>query len=269
MSGFTKLVSEIITSSIWSETDSVRIVWITILALKDADGFVAASYSGLANAARESVEDTRKAVAVLESPDPDSRSAEFDGRRIEKVDGGWIVLNSEKYRDKQRTETRRAYMREFMARKRAMLAEKTNKTLTDANPSVSVYASSSDSVVQEGVKGENSLPYTLKDCQAAAVSVGVPDSMAQEFYTYYAARGFILGTGQRIVSLPHALAGWKANQPSRGKSQGRHDPTLEQTIAQSNRIEEEIRKRKESIEAERRKKPQLVEEYVIPKEPKP
>ncbi len=99
MSGYTKLFSEIITSSIWSEDDKTRIVWITILALKDKEGFVAAALPGLANAARVSLEECIKAVTKLESPDEYSRSQEEKGRRIKKVDGGWQVVNHFKYRD--------------------------------------------------------------------------------------------------------------------------------------------------------------------------
>jgi hypothetical protein len=113
------------------------------------------------------------------------------------------------------------------------------------------------------------LRYSLEDCHKAAEGIGVAPDMIEAFFVHYAAVDFVDGAGRPIKSLHHALQKWKITQPSHGKSQGRHDPTLEQTIAQSNRIEEEIRKRKESIEAERRKKPQLVEEYVIPKESKP
>ena len=38
MSGFTKLVPEIVMSSIWNESPEVRCVWITMLAIKDENG---------------------------------------------------------------------------------------------------------------------------------------------------------------------------------------------------------------------------------------
>ena len=38
MSGFTKLVPEIVLSSIWNESPEVRCVWITMLAIKDENG---------------------------------------------------------------------------------------------------------------------------------------------------------------------------------------------------------------------------------------
>jgi hypothetical protein len=35
----------------------------------------------------------------LSSPDPYSRSSEHNGRRVQKVEGGYVVLNYERYRD--------------------------------------------------------------------------------------------------------------------------------------------------------------------------
>jgi hypothetical protein len=147
--GFTKLFSSILTSSIWSEDDKTRILWITILALTDQDGYCAASIPGLANMARLSMEDTQRALAKLESPDAFSRTASNEGRRLQKIDGGWLVLNHGMYRDRERVERRREYMRELMAKKRNPLAaNEANKLLTTANLSASV------SGIQEGMQGE-------------------------------------------------------------------------------------------------------------------
>ena len=52
MSGYTKLHSNIIHSTIWRAPNHVRLVWITMLALCDRDGVVEASVPGLADAAR-------------------------------------------------------------------------------------------------------------------------------------------------------------------------------------------------------------------------
>ena len=101
MPGFTKLHSTIINSSVWDESDSVRIVWITLLAMADASGFVESSLGGLAHQARKPKEETTHALAVLESPDADSKNPDHEGRRIKKVEGGWLLLNYAIYRDKQ------------------------------------------------------------------------------------------------------------------------------------------------------------------------
>jgi len=129
MSGYSKLFSEIVTSSIWSEDDKTRIVWITLLALKDKDGYVPASVPGLANAARVSVEACAEAIAKLEAPDKYSRSKENNGRRIEPVDGGWTVLNHQKYRDYLSKDSENIAARERMRRMRER-----NKGVTPETP---------------------------------------------------------------------------------------------------------------------------------------
>jgi hypothetical protein len=110
-SGFTKLFSSIVTSSIWGEDDKTRIVWITMLACSNRYGEVGAALPGLANAARVSVKDCQKAIDKLTAPDRNSRSLEFEGRRIEKIDGGWQILNYGVYRKKMRS--RAEYFREY------------------------------------------------------------------------------------------------------------------------------------------------------------
>lgn len=96
---YVKLFGSILDSSIWSEDNATRLVWITMLAMADSSGLVEASVTGVAHRARVSQGECEEALAVLLATDPDSKSQEFDGRRIEKVEGGWVLLNYEKYRE--------------------------------------------------------------------------------------------------------------------------------------------------------------------------
>jgi hypothetical protein len=65
----------------------------------DQDGFCEfASIANLAHRARIDLNDTEEAVKTLEGPDKLSPD-EHEGRRIERVPGGWMVLNAGKYRD--------------------------------------------------------------------------------------------------------------------------------------------------------------------------
>jgi hypothetical protein len=136
MEGYTKLFGTIITSSIWSEDDKTRLVWITLLALADKYDNVSGSIPGLADIARVSREDCRKAVDKLLAPDPDSRSQEFEGRRIEEIDGGWHILNRKKYRDIANQIERREYLRIEQAKHRKKVKERqqnVNKASTPVN----------------------------------------------------------------------------------------------------------------------------------------
>jgi hypothetical protein len=66
----------------------------------DKNGIVEGSVPGLARLAVVSREQCKEALDVLMSPDPDSRTSEHEGRRVVEVDGGWQLLNYQKYRDK-------------------------------------------------------------------------------------------------------------------------------------------------------------------------
>jgi len=117
---YTKLDSSIIASTVWVGTDSdTKVVWIAMLALRDKHHVVEASIPGLAKLAGVSVEATQKAIELFLSPDPYSRTKDFEGRRIEAVEGGWRLLNGEKYRAKGRSTERTDYFREYQRQRRA------------------------------------------------------------------------------------------------------------------------------------------------------
>lgn len=116
---YAKLFSSILSSTIWLEDHHIVRVWIALLAMKDQDGIVEASIPGLAHQARVTVAEAEEALQKFLSPDPYSRTPEHEGRRIAPVDGGWIVLNHEKYRMKEAAEERRQKEAARSARRRA------------------------------------------------------------------------------------------------------------------------------------------------------
>lgn len=98
--GYNKLFADLLTSSRWIGSSSdEKAVLTVLLALKDAEGFVAASIPGLAHAAQVSVEVAQKMIDKLKSPDPFSRSKKYEGRSLEEVEGGFRFLNHREYRD--------------------------------------------------------------------------------------------------------------------------------------------------------------------------
>jgi hypothetical protein len=126
MNGYTKLFGSIIASTIWREDNETRIVWITMLAMADQRGEVSASLPGLSDFARVSIPDTERALAKLLAPDPYSRTKDHDGRRIQEIDGGWLILNHAKYRQALSKDDRREYMKQYM-RNRKETARQTSK----------------------------------------------------------------------------------------------------------------------------------------------
>lgn len=121
--GYTKLFSDIVASSIWDEDNNTRILWVTMLALKTRDHFVRGTVKYLALAARLTVEECQVALDRLSSPDKQSRSQEFEGRRIQEVHGGWQIVNGEKYAKLLTYEERKEYNRQKQAEYRKRLKD--------------------------------------------------------------------------------------------------------------------------------------------------
>jgi hypothetical protein len=130
MLGWSPLWESIVESSIWLEPDYVLRVWVYFLARKDRDGFVPyRSPAVMSNTMRISEDKLLDALKRLESPDKSSTTQTCEGRRVVVVDGGWRVVNHDKYRDKIREEYRREYQRKKQAEYRAKM-----KALTKSNP---------------------------------------------------------------------------------------------------------------------------------------
>lgn len=115
---YTKLFSSITESTVWGEPYSTRIVWVTLLAMANAQGCVYGSVPGLARRANVTLAEAEMALAAFFAPDPYSRTQEEDGRRIEAIDGGWRLLNHAKYAGIRNEVERAEYKREWDRRHR-------------------------------------------------------------------------------------------------------------------------------------------------------
>jgi hypothetical protein len=172
--GYTKLFSSLVMSSVWREPDHVRIVWITMLALKDERGEVRGSIGGLSDAARVTREHFEDAVRVLESPDPDSSNPDNEGRRIERITGGWFVLNHSHYNRLMSAEDIRAKnaerQRRFRQSRQALrdVTEVTN--VTEVTPS--------DQIIPEQIKDPPKPPRGGKRKRAVAQETQMPADWA-------------------------------------------------------------------------------------------
>lgn len=100
MSGYVKLFSSILDSTIWDTPPAITKVWFTLMAMADRDGVVEASVPGLANRARIDIETTEKAIALFMAPDKYSKTPDYEGRRLAAIEGGWILLTYSKHREK-------------------------------------------------------------------------------------------------------------------------------------------------------------------------
>jgi len=124
MNTYSPIFSLIVDSSIWAEDDSTCKVWITLLALKDADHIVRLSAFQIGRKANKSEQEVLDALYVLSQPDKKRiEPQEFDGRRIKKVPEGWLILNGEKYKRMAIKEAIKAKNRRSIAAYRARAKE--------------------------------------------------------------------------------------------------------------------------------------------------
>lgn len=119
MGGYTKLFNKLLASSVWNEDLVTKVVWITVLAMKDQDNQVLGSVGGVAHQARVPIEECRKSLEKLMSPDSDDTSKVCEGRRLLPIQGGWFVVNGQYYRDAEDEDKRREQRASYMQRYRS------------------------------------------------------------------------------------------------------------------------------------------------------
>lgn len=116
MNTWAPLWNGIVYSSLWKESDTVRILFITMMALKDSDDIVRYTAYQIGQLANKDEVEVLEALKVLCSPDTKRKEhQEHAGRRIKAVEEGWLVLNGNKYRDMVRLEMKRAKNRRAQA----------------------------------------------------------------------------------------------------------------------------------------------------------
>ena len=112
MNRYSPIWSQIADSSLWCESDVVVKVFLTLIAKKDMDDVVRGSAFNIACWSKKTEAEVIEALKVLSSPDTRRLEPQpFEGRRIEKVSDGWLVLNGAKYRQMMSQATRREYKR--------------------------------------------------------------------------------------------------------------------------------------------------------------
>lgn len=208
---------------------ATRIVWLTFIAAMDENGFVQfASPSNVAHRSIVPLPEVLTALAALEGPDANSSDPDNEGRRVEKVPGGWMVLNAAKYREivtranaQERTKNR---VRRHREQKR--LVTLGNAIVTAGNesvtPSEAEVLSEAESHTNNRTTGSASPPslvllipsietvaaYCLERCN------GIDP---QQFVDHYAANGWMRGKN-RIKDWRACIRTWEAKR--RAKAQG-------------------------------------------------
>lgn len=144
-----------------------------------------ASIRNLAHRARMSEDACARAVAVLESPDPDSADPDNEGRRIERVLGGWTVLNACKYRELATCEQVRQSHRERQQRYRDRQRDEVTQCNADVTPRDASVTVSDASVTQSEAEASADAEAKVKDIPAASPLVQVKIALAGPVYDVY------------------------------------------------------------------------------------
>lgn len=130
---FVKVFTQILDSTI-AEDWQTRHVFEDLLKLADKEGRVDMTLGSISRRTGVPLEIVSRALDQLSQPDPQSRSAAEDGRRIvlidEHRDWGWRIVNYSSYRSIRDDEGRKEYFREAKRAQRAKDAE--SKTVQDS-----------------------------------------------------------------------------------------------------------------------------------------
>lgn len=220
-----KLSSSIIASSVWSESASTRLVWITMIAMSDQSGHILASIPGLARLAGVPVEDTAEAIRVLSSPDAHDRSKVDEGRRIAPIDGGWRLINFARYQGVAKIEAGRARKRDWWEKNRS--PRRATRPLDSLTRPLDCSESESESGDREG-KGSKTdpsaaeQPQDLPAADADGAAVGVAKRNARKGITEQAG---LAGDCARLWSARYegACPEWGRHVVALNKLGQRHD----------------------------------------------
>jgi hypothetical protein len=206
--GYSKLHSSIVGSSLWTEPDPVRILFITLLAMAGPDGCVYGSKGGLSRIANIKKDDIESSFNSLLSPDSDScdmmRCPENEGRRIEEIAGGFRLINYDYYRnlrnDDDRREQTKLAVRKHRERKKITVIE-SNEMKADVSedkpskPRKAQAEAEAEAVNPPTPLGENLTP-SANDLEPQDAARALTELLGVSGYTALAARDAV-GTVKR------------------------------------------------------------------------
>lgn len=135
-------------------------------------GIVRSSGLGIIRADGISKEKGLRALEQLAAPDPESRSADFDGRRMVRIDGGYVILNYMKYRERDYTSTLRKKLQRLRD-KEGSRRDTVNGHGVTANVTVTQAEADAEADAEGGIP-----PNPLPDCPAVAWPEGLGESKA-------------------------------------------------------------------------------------------
>jgi hypothetical protein len=138
---YAKLFERITESSLMEEDINTRYVFMMLLAIADKQGTVIGTDIAIARRLNIPLNLFKYAMSHLASPDPDSNSKDYSGKRVvpSNAERGYLIVNYLKYRSFKNEDGKREYMREYMAKRRGKETS-VNPVLTPVSPVLTVLA---------------------------------------------------------------------------------------------------------------------------------
>jgi hypothetical protein len=218
---FGKIFTQIFDSSL-ADNPQTRWVFMDLLVLADQNGVVDMTREAIARRTNVPIKIVRTAIKELEHPDPRSRSSEYDGMRLKRLDEhrdwGWVIVNYQKYRAIANAEAYREVNREKVQAIRDRAKSPLASPL-QAEAKAEAYAGNEIHVITRNNKFKKP---EQNELELYASKIGLPVLEIQKFYDYYESNGWRVGRNP-MKSWQAAMRNWKNNIQIYGsKTSGRN-----------------------------------------------
>lgn len=200
---YARVFTQILDSSL-ADNWQARHIFEDLLKLAD-NGIVDMTRQAIARRTNVPMSVVDECITFLESPDPSSRDAEEEGRRLVRIDKhrdwGWRIVNWMKYESIRTSADQREKTAARVRKHRSKKTASASYTDTGRN------AGALHSVTSP--KKQFQIP-TVEACIAMAEAMGMPASEGESFWNHYESNGWKVGRNP-MKSMPAAMANWKKN----------------------------------------------------------
>jgi hypothetical protein len=177
-------------------------------------GFVAAAGSGIIRLAMVDHEKGFIALQQLGDPDKDSRSNEYDGRRMIRMNGGYVILNYMKYREYDYTAAER--MKRYRAKQKLQCNgvdvtpnERHSVTHAEAEAEAEAEKKSKSKNGAKAPTHKHSKPDSFEELKAYVVDkLNLEENDAAALWEHWKGNGF-KNAGRPIVDWRMVASNWE------------------------------------------------------------
>jgi hypothetical protein len=179
---YVKIFAQILDSTIARNT-RLRRFFMDLLLLADREGHIVMPKDAIAHRLRVDIEEVEWGITELMKPDPESKNAILDGRRlmpIEDIGYGWRVVNYDLYRGLKDADELRQGTRERVARHRARKALERKGNLGNQRKVEAEPCNSANTMNHEVTKSNNKQRQRQKQMQGIPLTRDTGPTPAEE-----------------------------------------------------------------------------------------